>query len=122
MNRRMFTTSRLAAGALILAFAVVSSATCLAAALDMPRAEQHACCAAMTAGCGSAPALDDECCAVSQPVLSAIQPFTPVTPTAVGSSLSLQPAAMPTVSVGCDPDVSYPVGPPTYLVDSVFRI
>ena len=113
--------SRCRAGALALALAVVSSVSCLAA---MPRESgkgHHACCAAMAEGCGSAATVNTDCCEAEVLGLAPAAPFT-LAPLAVGVLL-WSPSAVPRLtSAASNPDLSNPIGPPTYLLDSVFRI
>ena len=124
MTRQLMNRSRYLAGALALTLAVVSSATCLAAASQMPDAEQHACCAAM--GCGSAATVNEDCCAAEQPGLTGLAPITSIAlaaPVPASDVLLSPPPAVPLLtSAAFDPDLLHPVSPPPYLLDSVFRI
>jgi len=113
------------AGVVALTLGLVSSATCLAGSVDV-QAPRHACCPAMTAECGSAGTLTEDCCAAQQPGLTGFAPgapFTPEAPVAISAHLLALPTSVaPLTSPGFDPDASNPISPPTYLLDSVFRI
>ena len=113
------------AGVVALTLGFVSSATCLAGSIDA-RESQHTCCAAMTDGCGSAATVTEDCCAAEQPGLTGFSPVTPFTlaaPMATGAVLLTPPTATPQLtSSAFDSDASTPISPPTYLLDSVFRI
>jgi hypothetical protein len=126
MARQLTNRSRHLAGALAVMLAIVSSATCLAAASQMPDAGRHACCAAMGDDCGSAATVDEDCCAGEQSGLTTLAPaasFELVAPIATSEVLlSSPPVVRQFTSAAFDPDASQPVSPPTYLLDSVFRI
>ena len=115
----------LGAGVVALIIGVVSSATCLVGSIDV-RGSQHACCAAMADGCGSAATVTQDCCVAEQPGLTAfapVPPFTLAAPAAISAVLLAAPTSIPQLaSPAIDPDASNPISPPTYLLDSVFRI
>jgi hypothetical protein len=109
----------------VVALTLVSSATCLVGSVDV-QAPQHACCPAMAADCGSAGTLTEDCCAAQQPGLTGFAPGAPFTlaaPVAISAALLAPPTSVASfTSPGFDPDASNPISPPTYLLDSVFRI
>lgn len=117
--------TRFVAAVVALALSIVSSATCLAGSIDAPES-QHACCATMTDGCGSAATVMEDCCAAAQPGLTGfapVAPFTLAAPVAISVVvLAPQIPGPQLTSPGFDPDASNPISPPTYLLDSVFRI
>lgn len=116
--------ARFVAGVVALTIGVVSSATCLAGSLAVPES-QHACCAVMTDGCGSAATVMEDCCA-AEPGLTGfapVAPFTLAVPVTISTVLLAPPTSIPQLtSPGFDLDASNPISPPTYLLDSVFRI
>ena len=113
------------AGGVALTLGLVSSATCLAGSIDVQE-PQHACCPAMSGNCASAGTLIEDCCAAEQPGLTGfapVAPFTLAAPVAISTVLLAPPTSIPQrMSPGLDPDASNPISPPTYLLDSVFRI
>jgi len=113
------------AGVVALTLGFVSSATCLAGRVDV-QTPQHACCPAMTADCGSAGTLTEDCCAALQPGLTGFAPGAPFAlsaPVAIDALLLTPPTSvLALTSPEFDPDASNPISPPTYLLDSVFRI
>ena len=113
------------AGVVALTLGLLSSATCLAGSIDAPES-QHSCCAAMADGCGSAATVTEDCCAAEQPGLTGfapVKPFTLAVPVAIGAVLLAPPTSIPQLtSLASDSDASNPISPPTYLLDSVFRI
>ena len=119
--------SRFLAAALAFALAVVSSATCFAAVVQMPDPQQHACCAGMNQECGDSMAVQKDCCAVQSAdiarLASAAQ-FIAVPALVVIGSHVAQPALVASVSLGAafDPGAPKPSSSPTYLLVSVFRI
>jgi hypothetical protein len=126
MTRQLPSASRLLAGAMALALAVVSSATCFAATLQMPDTQQHMCCAAM-ADCGSSAKTSmQDCCVAQSPAFTGLVPIVASnlgTPSAIVVSMieaDVQAARSHVVAV--DPDTSRPTKTPTYLLDSVFRL
>jgi hypothetical protein len=125
MHRPLARGARFVAGVVALTLGLVSSATCLAGSVDV-QAPQHACCPAMAADCGSVGTLTENCCAAEQPALTGFAPGAPFTlaaPVAISAVLLAPPtSAAPLTSPGFDPDASNPISPPTYLLDSVFRI
>ena len=125
MARQLPRGSRLLAGALALTLAFVSSATCLAATLQMPDAQQHACCAAM-ADCGSAKTTMQDCCVAQSPAFAGLVPIVASnlgTPSTVVISMIAADVLAPRPQFAAfDPDSSPPRRTPTYLLDSVFRL
>lgn len=125
MHRPLVRGARLWAGVVALTLGIVSSATCLATSIDATES-QHACCAAMAGGCGSAATMTEDCCAAEQPGLTEfapVPPFTLATPAAISAVLLVPPTSIQQLtSQGFDPDAANPISPPTYLLDSVFRI
>ena len=125
MHRPLSRRARFLAGVVALTLGLVSSATCLAGSIDAPES-QHACCAAMADGCGSAATMTEDCCAAEQPGLTGFAPVTPFTlaaPVAIGAVLLAPPTSIPRLSsLPFDSDASNPISPPIYLLDSVFRI
>jgi hypothetical protein len=125
MHRPLARGARFVAGVVALTLGLVSSATCLAGSIDVPE-PQHACCPAMAGDCGSAGTLTEDCCAAEQPGLTGfapVAPFTLAVPVAISAVLLAPLPSIPHLrSTGFDPDASNPVSPPTYLLDSVFRI
>ena len=113
------------AGVMALTLGFVSSATCLTGSIDAPES-QHTCCAAMADGCGSATTMTEDCCAAEQPGLTGFAPATPFTlaaPVAIGVVLLAPPISIPQLrSPAFDSNASNSISPPTYLLDSVFRI
>ena len=124
MHRPLARKTRFVAGVVALTLGLVSSATCLAGSLDAPESP-HACCAAMADGCGSAATVTEDCCA-TEPGLTGFAPGTPFTlaaPVTIGTLLLAPPTSIPQLtSPAFDADASSPISPPTYLLDSVFRI
>ena len=120
MVHQLRSGSRRLAGALALALAVVSSASCLAAISRESGTDHHACCAAMADGCGSA-TVSADCCADDSPGLAPAARFT-LAPVDDAVLLWLPSPVAPFTSAAFDPDASNPIGPPAYLLDSVFRI
>ena len=112
------------AGVVALTLGLVSSATCLAGSLDAPES-RHDCCAAMADGCGSAASVTKDCC-VTEPGLTGFAPGTPfalLAPATIGTVLLAPPPSIPQLrSRAYGDDASTPISPPTYLLDSVFRI
>ena len=125
MHRTLAKSARFVAGVVALTLALVSSATCLAGSIDAPES-QHTCCAAMADGCGSAATVTEDCCAAEQPGLTGFAPGTPFTlaaPVSIGAVLLAPPTSIPQLtSPAFDSDAPNPTSPPTYLLDSVFRI
>ena len=125
MHRPLSRRARFLAGVVALTLGLMSSATCLAGSIDAPESKQ-ACCAAMADGCGSAATMSEDCCAAEQPGLTGFAPVTPFTlaaPVAIGAVLLAPPTSIPQhSSLPFDSDASSPISPPTYLLDSVFRI
>ena len=125
MHRPLSRRARFVGGVIALTLGLVSSATCLAGSIDAPKS-QHICCAAMADGCGSAATVTEDCCAAEQPGLTGFAPVTPFTlaaPVAIGAVLLAPPISIPQLrSPAFDSDASNPISPPTYLLDSVFRI
>ena len=79
----------------------------------------------MAADCGSMATLTEDCCAAQQPGLTGFAPSAPFTlaaPVAITDVLLALPTLIARTSPAFDPDVSNPTSPPTYLLDSVFRI
>ena len=113
------------AGVVAVTLGLVSSATCLVGSVDVPE-PQHACCPAMAGDCGSAGTLTEDCCAADQPGLTGLAPIAPFTlaaPVAISAVLLAPPTSIPQLtSPQFDSDASNPISPPTYLLDSVFRI
>ena len=127
MHRSLATRARFVAGVVALTLGLVSSATCLAASIDV-QAPQHACCPAMggAADCGSAGTLTEDCCAALQPGLTGFAPGAPFAlsaPVAIDGLLLTPPTSvLALTSPEFDPDASNPISPPAYLLDSVFRV
>jgi hypothetical protein len=124
MHRPLARRARFVAAGLVLALGLVSSVTCLAGSVDVP-APQHACCPVMTDDCGTAGTLIEDCCAAQQLGLTGVAPGAPFTlaaPVAISAVLLALPTLVALTSPAIDPDVSNPPSPPTYLLDSVFRI
>ena len=121
MARPLMNRSRYLAGALALTLALVSSATCLAAVIQMPDGQHHACCAAMADDCGSAATVNADCCADETAALAPAVPFT-VVPAVISTALWPPSAVPPLTSAAFDSEAVHPIGPPAYLLDSVFRI
>ena len=117
--------ARFVAGVVALTLGLVSSATCLARSIDAPK-PQHACCPAMAGECTSAGTLTQDCCAAEQPgltVFAPVPPFTLAAPAAISAVLLAPPTSISQLtSPAFDSDASNPISPPTYLLDSVFRI
>ena len=113
------------ASVVALVLGLVSSATCLARSIDVA-APQHACCPAMAGDCGSAGTLTDDCCTTEQPGLTPFAPDAPFTlaaPAAISTVLLTPPTSISQLtSPAFDADASNPISPPTYLLDSVFRL
>jgi hypothetical protein len=79
----------------------------------------------MAGDCASAGTLTEDCCAAEQPGLTGFAPGTPFTlaaPVAVSAVLLAPPTSIPLRSPAFDRETSNPISPPTYLLDSVFRI
>jgi hypothetical protein len=80
----------------------------------------------MADGCGSAATVTEDCCVSEQPGLTEFAPvplFTLAPPVAISAVVLAAPASIPQLaSPAFDPDASNPISPPTYLLDSVFRI
>ena len=125
MYRPLARRARFVAGVVALTLGIVSSATCLAGSVVAPESE-HSCCAAMADGCGSAATVTEDCCAAEQPGLRGVAPVTPFTlaaPVAIAAVLLALPTSIPQLSsLPFDSDASNLISPPTYLLDSVFRI
>src|SRR2546421_7452454 len=125
MVRRFRRSARLLGGALALALAVVSVATCLTAAEMTPA--QKACCIEMKGDCG-ATAVERGCCPTDSPNPASILSSSPVlqfaAPAVVAVVLATQPD-LPAVFATSRIVTSRPTersSPPTYLLVSVFRI
>jgi hypothetical protein len=125
MHRPLARRARFVAGVVALTLGLVSSATCLAGSIDAAESP-HVCCAAMADGCGSAATVTEDCCAAEQPGLTGFAPVTPFTleaPVATSAVLLAPPPSIPPLtSPAFDSDASNLISPPTYLLDSVFRI
>jgi hypothetical protein len=125
MHRPVARRARFVAGVLALTLGLVSAATCLAGSAEV-QAPQHACCPAMAEDCGSARTVTEDCCIAQQPGLTGFAPGTPFTlapPVPINAVLLVPPTSVaPLTSPAFDPGASNPVSPPTYLLDSVFRI
>jgi len=125
MHRPLSRRARFLAGVIALTLGLVSSATCLAGGIDAPESKP-ACCAAMADGCGSAATVTEDCCAAEQPGLTGFSPVTPfmlAVPMATGAVLLTPSTSTPQLtSLPFDSDASDSISPPTYLLDSVFRI
>lgn len=124
MTSRPPRASRFLVGALALAVAFVSSATCFAAVMQMRDAQKHACCAGMKQKCADAMAMQQDCCAVqSADLVTAVRAAqASVVPTDTGSIVIAREALAPEPAVTVDPDVPIPPSHPTYLLVSVFRL
>ena len=124
MHRPLTRGARFVAGVVALTLGLVSSATCLAGSIDAYKS-QHSCCAAMADGCESAATMTEDCCAAEQPGLTG---FAPVTSFALAAPVALTAVLLPPISIpqltflAFDSDGSNSISPPTYLLDSVFRI
>ncbi|HEY5619892.1 MAG TPA: hypothetical protein VIK60_18265 [Vicinamibacterales bacterium] len=126
MGRRTRLSGRLLTWVLALAFALVSSATCI---LNTQMTEaQKACCAAMNHDCG-AMAVKQDCCATEVQSLThfiagapAFQLAAPA-PVVMDVAFSEPPlAAHFSASAAFDPSAPNPSSSPTYLLVSVFRL
>jgi hypothetical protein len=123
MDRGMNFTARLGAGALSFLLLVVSSATCLAAALETPQSP-HSCCAGMSELCGDSVPTQQTCCAVQAADLARLSPGAHST---INDSHTLSdPVVEPTRRMArprlTDFDAAIATSPPTHLLFSVFRI
>jgi hypothetical protein len=128
MPQQLTGGSRFLASALALALAFASSATCVAAVLQMAeRQQQHACCHGVHRDCGDAIAAQKDCCAVQSADLargasatqSVAAPALVVVHSLVGNTPSL---TSPPVVTAFDPGVPRPSSSPTYLLVSAFRL
>lgn len=114
------------AGMLMLAFAVLPSARCLATSL-MP--EQEACCATMAHDCGKKAVTVSCCPGETRQIEGVVTPkvgvaFAPVV-ALVALLVAAAPAAVPTsaqAASGPETSSTGPPGIPTYLFVSSFRI
>jgi hypothetical protein len=133
MTRSVIGATRFLASAVALALAVVSSLTCFIGAAQMTAgipqvaAPRHACCGDMTEGCSTTAAASvqpDDCCTTQAPSTAALSPDRSLPPLAVVAIVVVvpPPAAILRDSRTFDVDVLASSSPPTYLLDSVFRI
>jgi hypothetical protein len=112
---------------LALALAVVSSATCFAAAEMTPA--QKACCAAMSGDCGAMAAVGKDCCRLDTPNIASLPSSIPLSRLAQPALVLISlPATQPDLpNLFCtshvfDARAAKSSSPPTYLLVSVFRI
>jgi hypothetical protein len=128
MNQRLTRGSRLLASVIAMALAFVSSATCLAAVMQMPEKSQHACCKGMKQDCGSGDSMtvQKDCCVVQSADVAGLtttaQAIT-ASASAISTLVVFEPLpAQASPGAALDPDIPRPSSSPTYLLVSVFRL
>jgi hypothetical protein len=124
MFRSLTRGSRLLAGALAFALALVAPATCLAAVVQMPEGLSPPCCHAGKECDDDALAARTDCCAVQGADVALRENGAKVVAPTASVLAPVVPALVALIStpVSFDPDVSRPPGSPTYLLISVFRL
>ena len=124
VSRTQSFVSRVVVCAVALAIAFASAATCLAAVMQMPDMQQHACCASMGQDCGhdgGTTAVQEDCCAVQNADVARLGSAGLVTLPVVASILLPEPMrAAPDAVTAFDPPKASST--PTYLIVSSFRI
>jgi hypothetical protein len=128
MNKRLTRGTRLLAGVIAIALAFVSTATCLAAAMQMPEMAQHASCHGMKPDAASAKlnAAPKDCCAVQNADVARLTTTDPVVTApalVLITSLGFEPLPVKEApGASLDPGIPKPSSSPTYLLVSVFRL
>jgi len=116
---------RLFTWALMLAFAVVPTATCVLGAETT--GSRMACCAEMHDDCG-VPAIERDCCVADSPNFAALRSAPPISvlapPVLALTAVPPEPAPTASVRLACAFDSGTPKrsSSPTYLFVSVFRL
>jgi hypothetical protein len=128
MKQRLTRGSRLLASVIALALAFVSTATCLAAVMQMPEMAQHASCHGMKPDAGNAKlnAAPKDCCAVRNAEVARLTSSDPVVTAAalvLVTPLAFEPLPVQDApGAALDPGIPKPSSSPTYLLVSVFRL
>ena len=127
VSRKVTRSSRFVAGALALTLALVSSAICVVATLQIEDTQQHASCR-MSHESGSQETTRLDCCIAQSAQFAWVAPETgvpvvaqPVLVSLVGATPDSLILAIPPLTA-FDSDVPKPPVTPTYLPLSVFRL
>jgi hypothetical protein len=126
MTQRLTRGSRLLASVIALALAFASTATCLAAVMQMPEKSQHACCHGQDCGSGDSMAPLNDCCSVpNADVARLTTPGQAVAAQALAVTMPFVFEPLPvqdSPGAALEPGVPKPSSSPTYLLVSVFRL
>ena len=124
VSRTQSFVSRVTACGVALAIACVSAATCLAAVMQMPDMQRHACCAGMAEDCGhdgGTMAVQEDCCAVQNADVARLGSAGLITLPVVAGIRMPEPVRLaPDAVPAFDPPKASRT--PTYLIVSSFRI
>lgn len=128
MNQRLNGGSRFLVCVVATAMAFASTATCLAAVMQMPEMAQHASCHGMKTDSDSTKfmAAPQDCCAVPNAEvarLAATDPIVAAPTVALSTPSVIEPSPVrDTLGAALDPGIPKPSSSPTYLLVSVFRL
>jgi hypothetical protein len=127
MTQRFTRGSRLLASVIAMALAFVSTATCLAAVMQMPEGSHHACSEGMKQESGSANSttVQKDCCFVQSAEFARLTTAQAVTASASALSTPFVFEPLPVYrspAAALDPGIPKPSSSPTYLLVSVFRL
>jgi hypothetical protein len=127
MNQRLTRGSRLLASVIAMALAFVSTATCLAAVMQMPEISHHACSEGMKPDSGSADfmTVQQDCCVVQSADVARLKTAEAVSASASALSTPFVFEPLPVYrspAAALDPGIPKPSSSPTYLLVSVFRL
>ena len=127
MKYRLTRASRLLASVIAIALAFVSTATCLAAVMQMPERSHHACHEGMKQDSGGADSMtmQQDCCLVQSADVARLTTAQAVTASASALTTPIACEPLPVYrspAAALDPGVPKPSRSPTYLLVSVFRL